>query len=113
MAEKEHAGGHGDDSRLPVPAGERRPDVRRSAVAPTERSALVKAAGAPLVAPLVAAAFVGATAAAVSEAVTRMLRPWLAGPTGPSVMPAPPASWTGPGVHISYTHLEVRWPLDR
>jgi hypothetical protein len=113
MAEQEHAGRHGDGSRLPVPAGDRRPEVRRSALAPTGPSALVKAAGAPLVAPLVAAAFVGATAAAVSEAVSRLIRPWFTGPAGPSVTPTSPASWTGPGVHVSYTHVEVHWPLDR
>ncbi|NMH98286.1 hypothetical protein [Pseudonocardia acidicola] len=24
-----------------------------------------------------------------------------------------PSSWAGPGVHISYTHIEMHWPLDR
>jgi hypothetical protein len=98
---------HGDDSRLPVPAGERRPEVRRAELAPVDPAALVRTAGAPLLAPLAAAAAVGATAAAVTELVTRMMRPWFGGGQ------AGPAPWSGPGVHVSYTHLEVHWPLDR
>jgi hypothetical protein len=107
MADQEHVAGRGDDSRLPVPAGERRPEVHRTGIAPVDSAhALMQAAGAPLLAPLAAAAVVGATAAAVTEVVTRMMRPWLAGGH-------PPTTWSGPGVHISYTHLEVHWPQDR
>jgi hypothetical protein len=53
-----------------------------------------------------AAAIVGAATAAVAEVVARLMRPWLGGGH-------PPASWSGPGVHISYTHLDVHWPVDR
>jgi hypothetical protein len=107
MADQEHVAGGGDDSRLPVPAGERRPEVHRTGIAPVgSTNALVRAAGAPLLAPLAAAAVVGATAAAVTEVVARMMRPWLGGGQ-------PPTTWSGPGVHVSYTHLEVHWPLDR
>jgi hypothetical protein len=104
MAEQEQVAGHGDDSRLPVPAGRRWPEVRRTGIAPvdTAADALVRAAGAPLLAPLAATAVVGATAAAVTEVVARLMRSWLGG--------GPGTTWSGPGVHLSYTHLEVHWP---
>lgn len=104
-------------SRLPVPREDLRPVVgpsRTVTVAPVGRvDALVRAvAGAPLV----AAAVVGATAAAAvsgAAAATRLWWPWLAGrgPAAPgersAVIPL------APGVHVSYTHIEVHWPLRR
>jgi hypothetical protein len=86
----------------------------RPSAQPAERAdALVRAvAGAPLMAPLVAAAVVGATAAAAvsgAAAASRLLWPWLAG-RGPA---EPATDRFGPGLHVSYTHIEVRWPLGR
>ena len=101
-----------DVARLPVPLPDRRPALRQSGVAlPDPAAALVRAvSGAPLVAPVIAATVVGATAAAVVSGVaaaSRWMWPWLAGGS-PSAPTAPSsASWLGPGVHISYTHIEA------
>jgi hypothetical protein len=111
-------GAHGADvARLPVPLADRRPAPRHSGIAlPDSAAALVRAvSGAPLAAPVIAGAVVGATAAAVMSGVaaaSQWMRPWL---TGAPVVPAAPssASWLGPGVHISYTHIEMHWPLGR
>ena len=108
-----------DLARLPIPLQDRRPAVRPSdevaSVDPT--GALVRAGSdVPLLAPMVTAAVLtGAAAAAVSgvAAAYRWMWPWLAG-GAPSAPPQPSsASWLGPGVHVSYTHIEMRWPLGR
>jgi hypothetical protein len=88
---------------------DRLPAVRLRAVpAPVDRAAeLVRAAGSPLAVPLMAAGLIQATASAMTEAIATMTRPWLVG----WPVTAPPAQeWSGPGVHVSYTHVEVRWP---
>ena len=98
MADQDHEAVD-DDSRLPVRTGERRPEVRPAGLAPVDPvDALVRAAGAPFLAPLTAAA-------AVTEMMTRMMSPWLGGAQRTTT------PWAGPGVHVSYTHLEVHWPL--
>jgi hypothetical protein len=100
-------------SRLPAPLEDRRPAVRPSAVAPADRTdALVRAVTA---APVAAAAIAGATvavAATGAAAVSRLLWPWLVGrPMAPGGSSS--TSPGGPGVYLSYTHIEVRWPPGR
>jgi hypothetical protein len=122
MADEERVGQDGahdaDVARLPVPLSDRRPAVRPADVVPVDRAdAVVRAvSSAPLLAPMVAAAVVTATAAAVVSGVaaaSQWMWPWLAGRV-PSAPKAPPsASWLGPGLHVSYTHIEVHWPLGR
>jgi hypothetical protein len=107
-----------DVARLPAPLSDRVPAVRAAEVVPVDPAgAVVRAvSGAPLLAPVVAAAVVSATAAAVVSGVaaaSRWLWPWLAG--GARGMAGEPSavSWLSPGVHVSYTHIEVHWPLGR
>ena len=108
-----------DLARLPIPLQDRRPAVRPSdevaSIDPT--GALVRAGSdVPLLAPVVTAAVLTAAAAAAVSGVAaayRWMWPWLAGAT-PSAPPHPSsASWLGPGVHVSYTHIEMHWPLGR
>ena len=95
---------------------ERLPAVRPPATpAPLDPAAeLVRLAESPLfaapllAAPMMAAGVMQATASAMTEAMTALLRPWL---VGVPITPTAPRDWTGPGVHVSYTHLEVRWPV--
>jgi hypothetical protein len=107
-----------DIARLPVPFSDRRPAMRPADVVPVDRAdAVVRAvSGAPVLAPMVAAAVVTATAAAVVSGVaaaSQWMWPWLAGRM-PSAPKAPSsASSLGPGVHVSYTHIEMHWPLGR
>jgi hypothetical protein len=106
MADHDHDDATGGAERLPAV----RPP---SAPAPVDRTGeLVRAAGSPLTAgpmmaaPMMVAAAMQATATAMTEALAAMVRPWLIGvPVTP-----PEREWAGPGVHVSYTHLEVRWP---
>ncbi|MHA6792063.1 hypothetical protein ACVGVM_00850 [Pseudonocardia bannensis] len=105
-----------DDSRLPVPASERRPASRASRTVSVARpESLARAlAGAPLV----AASVVGAAAAAAmtgAAVVSRLMWPWTDRRElpWPGAQPRSPSSLVGPGVHISYTRVEVHWPLDR
>jgi hypothetical protein len=107
--------GDGDGTHLPVPAGNRLPAGRPTAALPVEAAgALMRAvAGAPLV----AAAVAGATAAAAvsgAAAMSRLVWPgsWV---RRRSAADAPPseATWLGPGVHVSYTHVEIHWPMRR
>lgn len=97
------------DHDEPSDGGELLPAVRpRSALAPVDpRGELRRAAGSPMAVPMIAAAAMQATASALTGAMAAMLRPWLTG-----VPVTPP--WAGepgePGVHISYTHIEVHWP---
>ena len=122
MADEERVGQDGahdaDVARLPVPLSDRRPAVRPADVVPVDRAdAVVRAvSSAPLLAPMVAAAVVTATAAPVVSGVaaaSQWMWPWLAGRV-PSAPKAPSsASWLGPGVHVSYTHIEVHWPFGR
>jgi hypothetical protein len=92
------------------PAGELLPAVVPSAaLVPMSPAALVRA-------PMEAAALMQATVSAMTEAMAQMMRPWLVGvPVAPpqTATPAQTGGWSGPGVHISYTHLEVHWPLGR
>jgi hypothetical protein len=100
-----------DDPRLPVPLGDRRPAVRPSGgLSADPATALARAV---IRAPLLTAAAVGAAAMSGAVAASRLLWPWLAGRgAGPS-NPWTWASRPGPGVHVSYTHIELHWPLDR
>ena len=107
-----------DGARLPVPLSDRVPAVRAAEVVPVDPAgAVVRAvSGAPLLAPVVAAAVVSATAAAVVSGVaaaSRWMWPWLAAGARGMVGEPSAASWLGPGVHVSYTHVEVHWPLGR
>jgi hypothetical protein len=107
-----------DGARLPVPFSDSRPAVPAAEIVPIDPAGpLVRAvSGAPLLAPLVAAAVVSATAAAVVSGVaaaSRWMWPWLAGGTRDTAREPSAASWLGPGVHVSYTHIEVHWPLGR
>jgi hypothetical protein len=107
-----------DGARLPVPLSDRLPAVPAAEMVPVDPvGPLVRAvSGAPLLAPLVAATVVSATAAAVvsgAAAASRWMWPWLAGGTRDTGREPSAASWLGPGVHVSYTHIEVRWPLGR
>ena len=88
---------------------ERLPAVRPpSAPAPVDRTGeLLRAAGSPMAVPMMAAAAMQATASAMTEAMAAMMRPWL---IGVPVTPPPAREWVGPGVHVSYTHLEMHWP---
>ena len=72
--------------------------------------------GAPMLAnPMLVAQ---AMAETMGQAMAAMMRPWLVGLPVPPVLPQvpePPATgtWSGPGVHVSYTHVEMHWPLGR
>jgi hypothetical protein len=108
MADQERVDPHEDASRLPVPRADQRPAVRPAGYG----DALVRAVSE---APLAAAAVAGAAAAAAfsgAAAASRLLWPWLVGravPPGEQPVSAP----FGPGVHVSYTHIEMHWPLGR
>jgi hypothetical protein len=106
-----------DESLLPVRAGERRPALPPTAAPAVRADGLARAmSGGLLAAPLLTAAVVGATATAVAAgaaAVTRILWPWLAGRGVAGPAEPAPVAWIGPGVRISYTHLEVHWPSGR
>jgi hypothetical protein len=103
-------------AHLPVPARDRLPAVRPTAALPIERAAgLIRAvAGAPIV----AAAVAGATAAAAvsgAAAVSRMLWPgsWVRERSAPEEAQPSTPTWLGPGVHVSYTHVEIHWRTGR
>jgi hypothetical protein len=122
MADDEHVVPDGvpgaDVARLPVPLSDRLPAVQAAEIVPVDPAgAVVRAvSGAPLLAPMVAAAVVSATAAAVVSGVaaaSRWMWPWPAGGTRGTAQEPSAASWFGPGVHVSYTHIEVHWPLGR
>jgi hypothetical protein len=103
-------------ARLPIPLANPLPAVRAADIVPVDPAGpLVRAvSGAPLLAPVVAAAVVSATAAALVSGVaaaSRWMWPWLAGGTRGTAREASAVSWLGPGVHVSYTHIEVHWPL--
>ena len=104
-----------DGGRLPVPLSDRLPAVRAADVVPVDPAGpLVRAvSGAPLLGPMVAAAVVSATAAAVVSGVaaSRWMWPWLAGRARGMAGEPSAASRLSPGVHVSYTHIEVHWPL--
>ena len=105
-----------DGARLPVPLSDRVPAVRAAEVVPVDPAGTVVRAvsGAPLLAPVVAAAVASATAAAVvSAAASRWMWPWLAGGARGTAGEPSAASWLGPGVHVSYTHIEMHWPLGQ
>jgi hypothetical protein len=107
-----------DVARLPVPLPDARHAVRPTGVVPVDPpGAVVRAvSGAPLLAPMVTAAVVSATAAAVVSGVaaaSRWMWPWLAGGARGTAGEPSAASWLGPGVQVSYTHIEVHWPLGR
>jgi hypothetical protein len=106
----------GDGTHLPVPAGNRLPAARPTAALPVERAgALIRAmAGAPLV----AAAVAGATAAAAvsgAAAMSRLVWPgsWVPRRSASEEAPPSEATWLGPGVHVSYTHVEIHWSPRR
>jgi hypothetical protein len=105
-----------DGTYLPVPAGNRLPAERPSAAVAVERAAgLVRAvAGAPLVAAAVAGA-TAAVAASGAAAASRLLSPWTWVRRPPASEDAQPAAaeWAGPGVHVSYTHIEIHWRTGR
>jgi hypothetical protein len=109
MADEERVDPQEDASRLlPVPRGDHRPAVRPAAYG----DALVRAVSE---APLAAAAVAVAAAAAAfsgAAAATRLLWPWLVGRAVPPGEQQAGGAF-GPGVHISYTHIEMRWPLGR
>ena len=106
-----------DGTRLPVPAGNRVPAERASAAVPVQHVGgllLRAAAGAPLVAAAVAGA--GAVAAVSgAAAVSRLLSPWnwVRGRSVPEDAQPSPATWPAPGVHVSYTHVEIHWRTVR
>jgi hypothetical protein len=103
-------------THLPVPAGNRLPAERPSAAVAVERAAgLVRAvAGAPLVAAAVAGA-TAAVAASGAAAASRLLSPWTWVRRRPASEDAQPATAErlGPGVHVSYTHIEIHWRTGR
>jgi hypothetical protein len=102
MADHDHDDATGGAERLPAV---------RSSSAPVpvdRRSELLRAAGSPMAVPMIAAAAMQATASAMTEAIAAMLRPWL---MGVPVTPPRAGESTGPGVHVSYTHVEMRWPV--
>ena len=105
MADHDHDHDHDEAAG----SAERLPAVRpSSALAPVDRTGeLVQAAASPLAVPIMAAEVMRATASAMTEAVAQMMRPWL---IGVPLTPPPAREWTGPGVHVSYTHLEMHWP---
>jgi len=107
-----------DGARLPVPLSDRLPAMRAAEIVPVDPAGAVARAvsGAPLLAPVVAAAVVSATAAAVVSGVaaaSRWMWPWLAGGARGTAGEPSAVSWLGPGVHVSYTHIEVHWPLGQ
>jgi hypothetical protein len=107
-----------DVARLLVPFSDSRPAVRGAEIVPVDPAGPVVRAvsGAPLLAPLVAAAVVSATAAAAVSglaAASRWMWPWLAGGARGTAGEPSAASWLGPGVHISYTRIEMHWPSGR
>jgi hypothetical protein len=61
-----------------------------------------------------AAATTAATGAALAS---RLLWPWASGGRREAPPPDrdPPSlsGWAGPGVHVSYTHIEIHWPTGR
>jgi hypothetical protein len=91
---------HDDTQRLPA--------VRSSsAPVPAHRAAELVRAAPMMAAPMMLTAAVQATASAMTEVMAQMMRPWL---LGVPVVPPPAQEWSGPGVHVSYTHVEMRWP---
>jgi hypothetical protein len=104
------------DARLPVPAQDRRRVARTSRAASVNGpDTLVRAL---VDAPFVAGSVAGAAAAAVmtgAAMATRLLWPWASRPEPPwpSQQPQSLSTWVGPGVRVSYTHIEMRWPLQR
>jgi hypothetical protein len=101
------------DAGLPIPAPERRPVAGTSPGTPPDT--LVQAmADAPLLGASIDAA---ATAAAMTGAAVaaRLLWPWADWRELPRSSQPPQflSTWLGPGVHLSYTHIEMRWPLQR
>jgi hypothetical protein len=108
--------GDGNGTHLPVPARDRLPAARPTAALPVEAAgALMRAvAGAPLV----AAAVAGATAAAAVSGVGAMSRlvwpgSWVRRRSAAEDVPPSEATWLGPGVHVSYTHIEIHWSTRR
>jgi hypothetical protein len=118
MADDERVVSDPEGARLPVPFSDSRPAARAAEIVPVDPAGpLVRAvSGAPLLAPIVATAVVSATAAAVVSGVaaaSRWMWPWLAGGARGTAGEPSAVSWLGPGVHVSYTHIEVQWPPGR
>jgi hypothetical protein len=102
------------DPRLPAPASERRPVPRSSSTDALARGLI----GAPFLAASAAGAAGAAAAAAAATGAAlaaRLFWPWAAWQhlAQPGEQPRSPSSWLGPGVHVSYTHVEMHWPLER
>jgi hypothetical protein len=96
-----------DDARLPVPRHDRRPMPR-----PDNTVARSFAVG-----PVLAASLFGAAAAATmagAAVAARILWPWTTSTLREVAKPAERSTsltdWFGPGVHVSYTHVEIHWP---
>jgi hypothetical protein len=105
----------GDGTHLPVPAGNRLPAARPTALPVESAGALMRAVAAV---PLVAAAVAGATAAAAvsgAAAMSRLVWPgsWVRRRSASEDAPPSEATWLGPGVHVSYTHVEIHWSTRR
>jgi hypothetical protein len=63
-----------------------------------------------------AAGAAGAAAAATGAALAaRLLWPWAGWQhlAQPGEQSGSASTWLGPGVHVSYTHVEMHWPLER
>ena len=96
-----------DEAKLPVPAVDRRP-VRAAENAVVRTFAVGPALAASLIGAVAAAAVTGAAVAA------RLLWPWTTTAVRDVAQPQPTtSSWFGPGVRVSYTHVEIYWPGER
>ena len=89
--------------------GDRLPVVRPSvAPVPVDRTTeLARSTGSPLGVPMLAAEMMRATASVMTQAMSVMMRPWL---IGVPVRSPDARDRSGPGVHVSYTHVELHWP---
>jgi hypothetical protein len=104
------------DTTLPIPVRERRPATRPPQTASVDPA--VTLTRALVEAPLVGASIAGAAAAAAmtgAAALARLLwrrADWRELPRF-GEQPRSWAGWSGPGVHVSYTHIEMHWPAER
>jgi hypothetical protein len=101
------------DSQPMEPTAVYGPKGAGGAVVPVRRTPPVLPPGPAAVASVFAAAAAAAmTGAAVAS---RMMWPWASGAGRADPPPEPPSfsGWAGPGVHISYTHVEIHWPTGR
>jgi hypothetical protein len=104
------------DTTLPIPVQERRPAARPPRTASVDPAVtLTRALVEP---PPLGASIAGAAAAAAMTGAAALARPlwpradWRELPRF-GERPRCWAGWLGPGVHVRYTHTEMRWPVER